>query len=73
MKIIFAILSIVGVAIISVLSFVIPSNPYEIIPSMTMTLGDMSLWLIYIIGFSFIYLLILWSIYDKIKQKKSEA
>ncbi len=72
MKLLFVILSIVGVAIISVLSFILPSNPNEIIPSFTAMRGDMPLWSIYLIGFSFIYLLILWAIYDKIMQKKSK-
>lgn len=65
MKVLFVALGIIGVAIISVLSFVIPSNPYEIIPSLTMMHGDMPLWLMLIISLSFIYLLILWAIYDK--------
>ena len=65
MKVLFVALGIIGVAIISILSFVIPSNPYEIIPSLTMMHGDMPLWLMLIISLSFIYLLILWAIYDK--------
>lgn len=72
MKVLFVALGIIGVAIISVLSFVIPSNPYEIIPSLTMMHGDMPLWLMLIISFSFIYLLILWAIYDKFILGKDE-
>lgn len=72
MKVLFIILGIVGVAIISVLSFVIPSDPFEIIPSVTMMLGDMPLWLMSIIGFSFIYLLILYAVYDKFILKDSD-
>lgn len=72
MKVLFVALGIIGVAIISVLSFVIPSNPYEIIPSLTMMHGDMPLWLMLIISLSFIYLLILWAIYDKFILGKNE-
>ena len=72
MKVLFVALGIIGVAIISILSFVIPSNPYEIIPSLTMMHGDMPLWLMLIISFSFIYLLILLAIYDKFILGKDE-
>lgn len=65
-KILFIALTIVGVAIIITLSFMLPSNPYEIMPSVSMMYGDMPLWLIYSIGFSFLYLLILFAIYDKL-------
>jgi len=70
LKSIFVVLSFVGVAVVSILSFIIPSNPYEIIPSLTMMVGDMPLWLKLILAFSTIYLLVLWSIYDKIIQRK---
>ncbi len=69
MKVLFVILGFVGVAIISFLSFIIPTNPYEIIPSFSMMHGDMPLWLMLIIAFSFIYLLILYAVYDKFIQK----
>lgn len=72
MKILFVILGIVGVAVISILSFVIPSNPYEIIPSLSMMHGDMPLWLMIIISFSFVYLLILYAVYDKFILKDSD-
>ena len=65
-KILFIALAIVGVAIIITLSFMLPSNPYEIMPSVSMMYGDMPLWLIYSIEFSFLYLLILFAIYDKL-------
>lgn len=65
-KILFIALAIVGVAIIITLSFMLPSNPYEIIPSVSMMYGDMPLWLKCSIGFSFLYLLILFAIYDKL-------
>ena len=73
MKSIFVVLSFVGVVVISILSFVIPSNPYEIIPSLTMMVGDMPLWLKLILAFSTIYLLVLWSIYDKSIQRKERS
>lgn len=72
MKILFSILAIVGVAIICVLSFVLPTNPYEIIPSISMMVGDMPLWLALIISLSFIYLLISFAIYDNLIPKESE-
>lgn len=72
MKILFSILAIVGVAIICVLSFVLPTNPYEIIPFISMMVGDMPLWLALIISLSFIYLLISFAIYDNLIPKESE-
>lgn len=65
-KILFIALAIVGGAIIITLSFILPSNPYEIMPSVTMMLGDIPLWLMYSIEFAFLYLLILFAIYDKL-------
>lgn len=69
LKKIFVILAIVGMILIGVLAFAIPSNPNEIIPAMTITGFDKRLWFCIIFGFGFIYLMILWSIYDKLKEK----
>lgn len=69
LKKIFVILAIVGMILIGVLAFAIPSNPNEIIPTMTITGFDKPLWFCIIFGFGFIYLMILWSIYDKLKEK----
>lgn len=69
-KTIFIILAIVGVTIISILAFTIPNDPFEIIPSVSALGFDKPLWLAIIIGFSFIYLLLLWYIYDEVSKRK---
>ena len=69
LKIIFRVLAIVGVITISILSFILPKDPYMIMPSYTMLGFDKPLWLCYIVGGSFIYLLLLYFIYDKIKNQ----
>ena len=69
LKKIFTILAIVGVLLICVLAFVIPNNPNDNIPSMSIMGFDKPLWLCIIIGGSFIYLMILLAIYDKLKEK----
>lgn len=71
MKTIFKWLGICGITIISVIAFILPSNPFIIIPSYSLMGFDKPLWLCIIVGGSFIYLLILYSIYDRITQKKS--
>lgn len=62
-------LAIIGMIVICILAFTVPSNPYEIIPAMSVMSFDKPLWLAIIIGFGFLYLMILWSIYDKITKK----
>ena len=69
LKRVFQILGIVGFLIICLLAFIIPKNPYEIIPAMTMMSFDKPLWLCIILGGGFIYFLILYNIYDKITNK----
>ena len=69
-KLIFWILAILGVIIIGVMSFEIPSNPYEIMPAMTVRSCDKPLWLCIMFGGSIMYLLILFIIYDYLEQKK---
>ena len=49
-----------------VLAFVIPSNPNQIIPALTVMSFDKPLWLCIIIGGGVIYLISLYSIYDKL-------
>lgn len=71
MKRLFIGLSIVGFIIICILSFVLPKNPFEIIPAMTMVSFDKPVWLCGIIGGGFVYLMILWGIYDKLSQSKN--
>ena len=69
LKKVFIILAILGIIIISILSFVLPKDPFMIVPALSIVSFDKPLWLCYIIGISFVYLLILYSIYDFIKQK----
>lgn len=68
-KRIFQLLSVIGIIAISVLAFVIPSNPYKTIPALTMMSFDKPLWLCIIVGGGFIYLVTLYSIYDKLTNK----
>lgn len=70
-KKIFNILSILGLIIIIILSFIIPSNPNQIIKSYTMITIDRPLWLNLIIIFTFFYLIILYHLYDKLFNLKS--
>lgn len=65
----FTTLSIVGMMILGYVAFNVPTDPYEIIPAMTMISFDKPLWLCILLGGGFIYLLILWSIYDKLTGK----
>ena len=67
-KKLFIVLAFVGVIVISILGFIIPDNPYEIIPAMTTMSFDKPIWFYYMVGGSFIYLIILYSIYDKVKR-----
>jgi hypothetical protein len=62
----FTLLSVIGIALLFYVAFTIPNNPYEIIPAISMMSFDKPLWLCIVIGGGFIYLVILWSIYDKI-------
>lgn len=66
LKTIFQILAIVGVIIICIIAFTIPTNPYEIIPAISMMGFDKPLWFAIIFGGGFMYLLILLGIYDKV-------
>lgn len=69
MKKVFIILAVIGVIIISILSFTIPENPYEIIPSITILGFDKPLWLCIMVGGSFAYLLFLYCLYDFLDTK----
>lgn len=66
LKRVFQILGIMGFIAICILAFVIPSNPNQIIPALTVMSFDKPLWLCIIIGGGFIYLITLYSIYNKI-------
>ena len=66
MKLAFQIVGVLGFIIIFICAFVIPNDPYEIIPSMTIMGFDKPLWFAIIFGGGFMYLLILLGIYDKV-------
>ena len=70
LKRIFQILGVVGFLIICILAFIIPENPYKIIPAISMMSFDKPLWLCIIIVAGFFYLITLYAIYDKIIEKK---
>ena len=69
LKRVFQILGIIGFIAICILAFVIPSNPNQIIPALTVMSFDKPLWFCIIIGGGFIYLIILYSIYDRLINK----
>ncbi len=69
LKSIFQILGIVGFIIICILAFVVPSNPYEIIPALTVMSFDKPLWLCIIVGDGFLYLIVLYALYNRIIEK----
>lgn len=69
LKNIFLTIGIIGFMVIVYCAFTIPNNPYEIIPALTMMSFDKPLWLCIIIGGGFIYLLVLWSVYDFLDKK----
>ena len=71
MKWLFVVLSVIGVVIISIISFTLPSDPYMNVPALTVFSFDKPLWLCWIVGLSVIYLSILYSIYDYCKRKKT--
>ena len=68
LKRVFQTLGVIGFIIICVLAFVIPSNPNKIIYSITGMTPNLPLWFDIILCCSFIYEIILYSIYDKIKK-----
>ena len=69
LKRVFQILGIMGFIAICILAFVIPSNPNQIVPALTVMSFDKPLWFCIIIGSGFIYLITLYSIYDKLTNK----
>lgn len=69
LKRIFQILAVIGFMAICVLAFIVPANPNEIIPALTLISFDKPLWFCIIIGGGFIYLIILYSIYDIINNR----
>lgn len=63
---IFINLSVIGIGFITILSFLLPSNPYEIIQPYTINGFEKPVWLCYMVSGSVIYLIILWYIYGSI-------
>lgn len=64
-KIIFQVLGVLGFIAIIISAFTIPSNPYEIVPSLTAIGFDKPLWLCIVVGGGFLYLVLFLAIYDK--------
>lgn len=58
-----------GIIIIFILSFIIPNNPYMIVPSMSLIGFDKPLWLVIFVFFSFLFSLILNCVYSKLDIK----
>lgn len=71
LKKIFQVLGIVGFLIICILAFIIPENPYKIIPAISMMSFDKPLWLCIILVGGFFYLITIYAIYEKIIEKYS--
>ena len=71
-KYIFSMFATIGILIIGVFAFVLPDNPNEIIKVLTPMTLNRPLWLNIIIGGSFMYLVVLYSIYEKLN-KESEV
>lgn len=68
---VFQLLGVEGFLIICMLAFIIPKNPYKIIPAISMMSFDKPLWLCIVITGGFFYLIILYSIYDKLYNIKN--
>ena len=71
MKYIFIIIGIVGTLIIEYLSIIIPNNPFEIIYIPSIVAFNKPLWLCIFVSITFIYLSILYAIYDTLEQRKT--
>ena len=70
LKNIFNLFYISGVIIIGILSFIIPSDPYVMLPGLLYFEFDKPLWLVLIIVFSFFYLMILIALYNQLEKNK---
>ena len=69
LKIVFYVLGVIGVVIISILTFVLPSDPYMIIPAMSVMSFDKPLWFAIIVSCSFVYICVLYGIYDYLSER----
>jgi len=65
----FNVIAILGLLVIGILSFVVPDNPWIIIPSLSAFLFDKPLWLGLIVNFSFFYIMFLMMLYDILEQR----
>lgn len=68
-KKIFIFISLIGIFLITILSYMLPNNPNKSINSFIYFIFDKPLWLVITISCSFIYLSILYYIYNKLKSK----
>lgn len=59
----FIIIGLIGIIIICILSFIIPKDPYEMVPSFTYLSFDKPLWLCITLSGSFIYMSLLYELY----------
>lgn len=71
MKTIFQCLSVVGLIVIIFLTFLTTSDPFLVIPALSIFSFDKPIWFCIILSSGFIYLLLLWFLYDKLKKKNS--
>ena len=69
LKLVFYVLGVIGVVIISILAFVLPSDPYMIIPAMSVMSFDKPLWFAIIVSCSFVYICVLYGIYDYLSER----
>lgn len=70
MKKLFCTLAIIGIFLITIMAFEIPKNPFEMVPS---TLSfDKPLWFCIAFFGSFLYIIILGIIYNKVKTLKKD-
>lgn len=68
MEKLFELLAVVGNIIIGILTYIIPSNPWDGLPSLIVYGINKPLWVGLFIIFSFIYLIFLEYLYCKIKK-----
>ena len=68
-ELIFEFLAALGILIISILAFIIPADPYMIIPSHSLIGFDKPLWFTIIIVGGFFYIMILCAIYNYLEEK----
>jgi hypothetical protein len=69
-KVVFVVLGIIGFISISVAGFVIPKDPYKIVPAISIMGFDKPLWVCYMFGGGIIYIFLLYLCYDAIKYQK---